>query len=146
MKNIIFSLSTIFLFSAVLSSCGSKNPDHIAQDELTKEIWVVHDDVMPKTSEINRIQRTLRKLTDGQDLAPDDPVLDMLNRLESAHEGMMVWMKEFQQPSKLRGEKSHEEIMAYLVEQKAEIEKVKEDMLGAIADGQKMVDSYTKAE
>ena len=101
---------------------------------------------MPKTSEINRIQRQLRKLTKGQELAPDDPVLDMLTRLENAHEGMMVWMKQFQKPSKMRNDKSHEEIMIYLTEEMAKIEKVKEDMLSAITDGQAMVDSYTKAE
>ena len=127
-------------------ACGSDNPDHIAQEKMKEEIFAVHDEVMPKMGEINRIERQLRKLTKGQELAPDDPVLDMLGRLEKADEGMMAWMGDFKEPSKLRGEKSHEEIMAYLAAQKVAIEKVRDDMMSAIADGKHMVESFTKAE
>lgn len=140
-KFLSFCLLIVLFFS-----CGSDDPNHLLQEEMTDKIWVVHDEVMPKTSEINRIQRQLRKLTKDKELAPDDPVLDMLGRLENAHEGMMEWMKAFKKPSKLRGEKSHEEIMAYLAEQMVEIQEVKNDMLSSINDGQSMVDSFTKAE
>lgn len=134
------------MLCALLFACESNDPNHKIQNELTDQVWVIHDEVMPKISEINRIQRQLRKLTKGQELAPDDPVLDMLTRLEDADEGMMVWMKEFKKPSEMRGEKSHDEIMTYLREEMSKVEKVKTDMLSSIKDGQAMVDSFTKAE
>ena len=59
---------------------------------------------------------------------------------------MMTWMSTFKQPSRLRGEMTHDEIMAYLAAEKIKIEKVRDDMLGAIAEATAMVESYSRPE
>lgn len=124
----------------VFVNCNSAENE--AQEDLKKEIFVIHDDVMPKTSEINRLQRKIRKLTKDNPSLDDSTRLkisDVQIQLEKAHDGMMVWMNNFKSPAKLRPSKSHEEIMQYLVEEKLKITQVRDDMLLSIESGTSLV-------
>ena len=50
-------------------------------------------------------------------------------KLDSASEGMMIWMRKFTPPSDSTSEEKEKE---YLEDQKVKVQKVKEDMLKAI--------------
>ena len=64
-----------------------------------------------------------------------------LSSLEKADESMMEWMQNYKNPSKLRGEKTHEEIMTYLNDEKAKISNVKILMENSIKDGEALLSS-----
>lgn len=145
MKNLL-SFCSIALLTFLLNACGSDDPNHLLQNELRDEIMVVHDEVMPKMGDIHKLKKNLKKIAGDEQMQAGDPIFDMLAQLENADEGMMSWMAEFKQPSKLRGSKTHEEIMAYLAEEKLKIEKVRDEMLSSIAEGTELLESFSKAE
>lgn len=102
----------------------------------------VHDEVMPKMAEMNRVGRELKALSkDMKEKAKLEQVNKALKDLEAASEGMMAWMGTLQQPKKLREEKSHEEIMAYLKAETQKIAQVKQDMLGSLEQGQALLEA-----
>ena len=135
---------------------GTADSDATATDstKLEEEAWdkmmEVHDAVMPKMAEMNRVSRELKALSEGtDDKAQLERINNAVENLESASEGMMAWMGELQQPKKLRAEKSHEEIMAYFREETEEITEVKEQMLNSLEQGQALLQelqSETTAE
>src|SRR5688572_1006614 len=106
MKNIfLFPLLTI-LFA--LSGCGQKSNDHghehHKQDEkspnqsLYDEVMKVHDEVMPKMDDIYKLKEKLKKqLTDAPTMVEEKKkdVEKTILQLDSASEGMMVWMRNF---------------------------------------------------
>ena len=77
-------------------------------------------------------------------LRPDGKTQVKIKYLEKADDGRMDWMGEFKSPSKLRGKKSHEEIMTYLKGEKVKVEQVKYDMLTSIKSATEVFDSYNK--
>ena len=132
--NKIINLS-IAIFLLFFLACQSSDPNHLAEEALKDEVMVIHDEVMPKTGEMTKLRKNLQNFLNQDSII--DPttkatVLEAITYLEKADEGMYDWMAEFKKPKKLRGEKSHEEIMAYLKEEKVKIEQVKYDMLTSI--------------
>jgi len=98
----------------------------------------VHDEVMPKMGDLNRLSRGIRAQMDT--VPPIDTLLklqqlDLLIRLEKADEGMMVWMKELKILDELRATKSHQEIIRYLESEKVRIGAVRDSMLASIEAG-----------
>ena len=100
-----------------------------------------HDAVMPKMAALNRTGRELKAVAETtEDKAVKENINQTVKSLEAASESMMVWMGELQKLSELREDKSHEEIMAYLKEEKANISQVKEDMEKSLKNGQELLD------
>lgn len=144
MKKLIIAF---LVLTPVLLFINCQNAEHQSEEALKKEIFVIHDDVMPKTSEINRLQRKLRgikKENTSLDSMQQQKLTALLKQLEEAHDGMMVWMNNFKSPAKLRASKSHQEIMEYLNEEKSKIEKVRDDMLMSIDAGDTMLNDLKK--
>jgi MFS superfamily sulfate permease-like transporter len=140
MKKLII---VILVLAPALVFINCQSTENKAQEDLKKEVFVIHDDVMPKTSEINRLQRKLRKLSKDIPSLDDSTrqrISDVQLQLEKAHDGMMVWMNNFKSPAKLRASKSHEEIMQYLEEEKIKITQVRDDMLRSIESGNSLLD------
>lgn len=147
MKNILFTISILAI--ALLSACQSGNQDEAMEEKTKAEIMAVHDEVMPRMSEMQRLKKKLQTLAASEmvaDSAAVQAIFETTRFLEDADEGMMSWMSEFKQPASMRNTKSHEEIMAYLEDQKGEIEKVKKDMEGSIEKATLLLQSYSKAE
>jgi hypothetical protein len=144
-------LITLLMATAVLAcNTGSSNQqENTKQDteKLQQEAWAammkVHDEVMPKMADINRISRSLKPFLEEGKLA-DKTLLEKVNlaikKLNTADEAMMDWMGEISTLEELNGEKNHEEIMAYLKEETTKIAQVKEDMLSSISFGQEVLD------
>ncbi len=111
------------------------NPQLAAEDSLRDVVFEIHDAVMPKMAEINRLQRELRKWKEahpGADPQLSEQLLKTLDWLTKADEGMMNWMAEFKQPTSLRDTLSHEAIMNYLAAEQEKVQAVYDDINGSI--------------
>lgn len=91
------TLKTLFLIclATITVACNEEQKTKIESD-FKKEInkaMEIHDDVMPKMSDINKKIRNLDTLT-GVDSTTVNASKD---KLKSAHGEMMTWMKDFSQ-------------------------------------------------
>lgn len=130
----------LLLIMVFIAGCTTKknNGEHShdehdsANQALYDEVMKVHDEVMPKMNDIYKLKEQLKKeianapgLVEGK----RKEIESAIRQLDSASEGMMVWMRNFNPlPDSLGEEKARK----YLEEQKAKVNKVKEDMLQAI--------------
>ena len=139
-------LLTIFSFLFLLA-CGDspqntpEEQQFAEQSEAFDRVMVIHDDVMPKMSDISRVRRALKQHLDNpeSDASIKAKVQENIDGLNDADEAMMSWMRNIQQPRKLRKEKSHAEVMAYFAEQMKEIEQVQRAMETNLAGGQMLL-------
>lgn len=140
---------TLFAIMIALASCGQKSNDHEhghdhdhphdhAHDEagpnqaLYDEVMKVHDEVMPKMNDIYKLKQELKKqLEESKNLAAEkkQEIENTIAKLDSASDGMMVWMREFDPiPDSLGEERARE----YLENEMERVKKVKQDILEAI--------------
>jgi len=134
MKKLIILLACT---SIIFSNCTSN--DNI-QQELVREIMVVHDEVMPKMDDIHQTQKQLRaERTAVTNEATQKQIDDHILSLEQAGESMMDWMANLKLPSE-KDTRTHEEIMAYLAKEKIEIQHVSDDMNGSISAGKELLE------
>ncbi|MBK8563881.1 MAG: hypothetical protein IPN76_11200 [Saprospiraceae bacterium] len=140
-----FNLLFISIFTAVLlAACGANDQNIETEDALRDEVFVIHDAVMPRMSEIVAFKGKLEALT--TDSLKEQEIKAAIMVLEKAEDGMMEWMAQFQQPNKLRGSKTHEEIMTYLEQEKQRITKVRDDMNNSIEAAEQLLASMPKPE
>lgn len=141
-----------FAFALVLSSCNKKAEDHShdghgahAQDatatspneKLYNEVMKIHDEVMPKMNDIHKLKVAIReKIEKNPNLPKTERIkLDaMYAKLDSANEGMMVWMREFRPLPDSVGE---EKAKAYLENEMERVQRVRDNMLKAIESAEK---------
>jgi hypothetical protein len=134
----------IFAFGCKEKSHEQEGHDATAQDvtetsgnqELYNEVMKVHDEVMPKMNDIHRIKQGLKEKLETPDLdqAEKLKIEGMIARLDSASEGMMVWMRQFSPlPDSLGEEKARE----YLEDEMEKVKKVREDILQALEQSEK---------
>lgn len=138
-QNLLFVLSLLFLAAA----CGNNVEQLKAEeDELAGEVMDVHDEVMPKMAEVNRLSRELDNYYEANKETISDELdgqIELVQReLEKADDGMMGWMANYRQPEALREEKTHDEIMTYLNEQKALISDVAGQINSSIEEAKKL--------
>jgi hypothetical protein len=140
----------LLLFTLLFFACGNDAPNSTRQEEQLDpkaaeqaawdEMMEIHDAVMPKMADLNRVSRELKTFAmETVNKKETEEINDMVEEIEEASEGMMSWMGELQQLSQLRVEKSHEEIMDYLNEETAEIAEVREEMNESLKEGQEML-------
>ena len=131
---------TIFLFLLIALAFSACNTEQSAQEKLWDEMMAVHDEVMPKMGDLNRLSRNIRAQLDT--VPPIDTLqklqqLDLLIRLGKAEEGMMAWMSELKILDDLRATQSHKEIIRYLEAEKQRIGAVRDSMMAGIEAGEK---------
>lgn len=124
------------MIALAFSAC---NTEQSTQEKLWDEMMVVHDEVMPKMGDLNRLSRDIRAQLDT--VPPIDTLLklqqlDLLIRLGKAEEGMMAWMSDLKLLDDLRATKSHKEIIQYLETEKQRIGAVRDSMLVGIEAGE----------
>ena len=120
--------------AALLTSC---KPDikSDANQALYDEVMLVHDEVMPKMSDIHKLRKQIRKAYPDKSVAGYEASLVVLTKLEEADEGMMEWMANFKVPE----ETDATEQKAYLMQEKVAIQKVSDDMYAAMAAAKKLL-------
>jgi hypothetical protein len=122
---------------------GETEETAVLEEQRWEEMMAIHDEVMPKMSQLNRLGRQLREhaeQTENLDAAVSERIEGTVRQLELAEEGMWTWMNELQQLDRLREEKEHAAVMDYLDAEKEEISQVRADMLAAIEQGQALAD------
>jgi hypothetical protein len=141
----------IVIFSVVMSlamvACqkshdheGHEGHDAEAQDKteisaneaLYNEVMKIHDEVMPKMNDIHKLKMSIREKIEKNPKLPqaDRIKLDaMYAKLDSANDGMMVWMREFRPMPDSVGE---EKAKLYLENEMERVKKVRQNMLNAI--------------
>jgi len=125
----------------IFIACGNSAEQQQAQQESWDEMMAIHDEVMPKMSEISRIRRDLKGEMEALDATQTEQMAAIdstMARLDRADIAMMNWMGDLRQLPELRENNSHEEIMAYIEEETGKIAAVKMDMLNAIEEGKQM--------
>ncbi len=118
-----------------------------AQETLYDEVIAIHDEVMPKMSDINRVKRALKEHAGGLTSpkcefqeADRGKIKGMVAKLEKADEAMMQWMRDFKKPENV----SHEKMMTFLEEEKVKISDVSDLMLTSLEEGEKLVANLKK--
>ncbi len=141
MKTNTFLLLFFAVFFVIACNNGAKQQE--AQEKVWSELMAVHDEVMPKMGEVNRLAQELAAKAaalDSTQMDSKNALLAGVQALEQADEAMMTWMSEVQNPDKMKeAGKTHEEIMAYLSGEKGKIEKVKEAILSSLQQGEALL-------
>jgi exonuclease VII large subunit len=139
----MYRLLFFLLLFAGLTACNNETPSGDAEktsatgpiaeeDQAWDDVMVLHDEVMPRMSDLHRTRQNLKDFLETADQNPTinemkEEVVQAMSRLDEASEGMMQWMYEFKQLGPLRDSLDHDGIMSYLETEKARMLKVKKD-------------------
>ncbi len=139
-------LLTVLLLTA---ACGGDTPNSndstadsatAAEDPksiLFAEVMEVHDAVMPKMSEMNRLRRDLKALPES---TPETAAA--IDSLLMAEEGMWNWMRDFKTLDKFEGQPDAT-VLDYLNKEKVIISEVSRQMLSSIDRAQALLKAET---
>ncbi len=145
MKKYFSSLSLLLVTAFLISSCEpSIDPNLAVQEAEFAKVMAGHDEVMPKTGQISKLSRQMKKyMKDNPDLDTETKgnVAEMISNLMVAEEMMFAWMANIKQLKELRITKSHEEIMTYLSEENKTMENVKLATNEGLEEGKKLWES-----
>lgn len=121
----------LLLICSLLMSC--KNDNKELHKKLNDEVMAVHDEIMPKMAEINRLKRQLNayKATVSDDnVALKDSLINTILLLSESEDLMNDWMKNFKFPDESM---KHEDVVTYLTNQKDSIKQVGDIMYKSMA-------------
>lgn len=150
----LFSLFSVLSLIWLLAACGSGAEEPAAAEETSsqlkaeKELYdqmmAVHDEVMPRMGELNRISRSLKEYRENHPEMTDatrQRIEQAIEQLEAADEGMMSWMGTDRKPETLRSkDMEHQAIMDYLKKEEAAIRQVKQDMEQSMENGRQLLE------
>lgn len=150
-------LINVFFFAVALMTFGACNnagdkaaaPVDPAKQKgeeqlLWSETMAIHDRAMKLMGNMNNLKTMLsEELKNSSNQELNSIAQKAIDDLDRADEGMMEWMANLQKLDQLRKEKSHEEIMKYLGEQKQAANKVSEDITNSLMNGKKAYKAFT---
>ena len=144
-----YLLLALGLFWACNGSSTKSNSDNKFSEEELKEqqvLWdelmVVHDEVMPKISNIHKLGRQLKNYSETKQGVPEiisERVKATVTFLDEADESMFSWMNNLRQLKPLQDTEKHEDILIYLRAEQERMAKVKEVMLMSLEKGSTLV-------
>lgn len=116
-------------------SCDNKQAQI---DALETEVIQIHDEVMPKNIEINRLRRQLKTIAQDSTLneATQQDLKVHIQQLTLAEESMSNWMVEYAAPSE---SDTFEANIEMLKKEKEKIIKVRDLMLSSLENGKNML-------
>ncbi len=126
---VLLSLGFILAFAA----CKNENKE--SETLLNQEIMKVHDEVMPKMGEINRLKRQLSAYKDevpDDNAAMKDSLINAILLLAKTEDNMNDWMSGYKYPNP---DMKHDEMMKYLTGQQDTIKQINNDVFMTIAIG-----------
>lgn len=144
-------VKSIYLFAALIILAGACGPSqeelaHTAEDRTWAEMMKIHDEVMPKTSEIVALYTKLKTM-DLQNSAItewSDEIQKRISVLEEAEEAMFAWMNDLKNLNVLRPQKDHDEIMEYLNLETQKIVSIRNQMIVALEEGNVLLNKLSK--
>jgi len=125
----------------VIAACQQKSGDHhhdahggmedSPNKALYDEVMSIHDEVMPKMNDLYKAKTELRKQlgSDGLSEMEKKAINEKIAQIETADEGMMVWMRQFEPIPDSAGEEKARE---YLESELIKVKKVREDIVQAL--------------
>ena len=122
-------------FSIGVMSCKNDQPMEKAEDQLLHDkVMAIHDEVMPKMSDIHRLKKELRAEIDSTQQEELESITRQLVLLNDADESMMDWMHELKIPEERIAK------IEYLEGQVPLIENVRDKMLAAIETSEELLE------
>jgi hypothetical protein len=122
------------VLSICLFSCGDS--EIIKQEKLHLEIMAVHDEVMPKQAELNRLKRQLKSykvVVSDENADLKDSLINGILLLSKSEDMMTDWMKSYDYPN----DSLKAELMTkYLIGQKDSIKSISENFKMSITIAQ----------
>lgn len=125
----------IAILAITVMSCGETTSSNETEfNQLLKEVFDVHDEMMPQMGKLSELRQQL------EDRAKEEPMNAIAYKeaaadLESAHKGMMDWMKDFGEVFPYKEDRlegmSEEEInksIELMKDQKVKVDAMKQDM------------------
>jgi len=136
--------NSILILTIIITGCGlnQEEKNKKLQQDLYDEVMVMHDEVMPKISNILSLEKDLEGgITELDSLDPNYSeqvkiLKNQIARLQQADESMMQWMRNFEVNQEGW---PHDSIMSYLSKEKERISEVRDQMLGAIKGAEDLV-------
>jgi hypothetical protein len=131
-KNQLVVLLSVLLIC--LFSCGDS--DAVKQEKLHSEVMRVHDEVMPKLSELNRLKRGLKSykdITSDKNTALKDSLINGILILSKSEDLMTDWMAKYDYPN---DSLKHDVMVKYLTGQIDSIEMIGQNFNMSIAIAQ----------
>ncbi|SMD41490.1 hypothetical protein SAMN00777080_0008 [Aquiflexum balticum DSM 16537] len=137
-------ISKVIFLSFLASFVGCEPNIKNQNQELKQEVIDIHDEVMPLMGDLKSLKKKIDEKKDM--ISQSDPEnIDKINELEtlsinldSAFNGMFVWMRQFQSSY---DDMSEAEVETYLLGQKVKVEKVNEDIKKAMTAAKKELES-----
>lgn len=138
-------LTTLALLIFSLSFYSCSNLEATAEEAAFETMMDVHDEIMPRMGEVNKLSRELKGLEAANDTTNRELMGEIdgaIRALDNAHNDMMAWMNMNggNKLEQLRKEKKHDETMAYILDEEEKIIKVKEDIETSIQQAQNILD------
>jgi hypothetical protein len=136
------------LFYLVLFSCSqssnNSNSEDIKLNPKVDSLYILvvakHDEVMPKDKDIMKLLKTLRQILETEkDSAKKEKILNLLQVLQSGHDAMFDWMRDFKNlhlDNKFYENKSEKELLDYLSAEEINIDRVAKLMLEGIEEAE----------
>jgi hypothetical protein len=133
-------LFILVLITASVVACKPKSEDNTEASEaletspneaLYNEVMKIHDEVMPKMNDIYKYLQQLKDKLKSPNLSAKDKeeINAVLSKLDSAGNGMMVWMRQFDPIPDSVGE---EKARIYLEGEMEKVKRVREDIAQAL--------------
>ena len=131
----------IVAFLVFFAACQQKSSDHehgshdhseeSANQELYEEVMRIHDEVMPKMNDLHKAKTSMKTRLAMPGLAEGErqQIERQIARVDSAAEGMMIWMRQFNPIPDSAGE---EEAREYLEQELQKVKEVRKDILEAL--------------
>lgn len=129
----IKNLCPLLLCGLLFFTLGCKDANKESETKLNQDIMVVHDDVMPKMGEINRLKRQLGTYKDRvseDDAEMKDSLINTILMLAKMEDSMNDWMGNYKYPNP---DISHEEMIKYLTGQRDSVKLLSDDIYMSIA-------------
>jgi len=124
------ALSVLFILSCNLNQ--KKGETEYVLKKLHSEVMDIHDEVMPKMSSINKLERELKSRLEDPEVNKKDSIQQLIYQLDEADDAMMNWMSEFKTPDYEDFEAAEQ---VYILE-KSKINAVKSKMNSTISKAQ----------
>ncbi len=149
MKKFVLTFPATMLLSAILFSCGNSGQQETI-DKTEKEVFAVHDEVMPKIGEIMKLRKELNQLISTEDsLAATSASATVLSdekktqaallsrQLGEADSLMMAWMNGYNADTLKKLESA--DALRYLEQEKGKVNNVKEKISSSIANARQFL-------
>ena len=132
----------IALLSVGLLSLGCKGETPPSESNKMAEVIAVHDEVMPKMSEIGKLVAQLKPMADSSETGL--PYLKAMRDLQDAHAAMMDWMKgfgdRFDYEEVMEGKPLSPEKIAILKDEEVKVKAMRDLVLQSINSAEKILD------